>query len=60
MVSYRVKVGDYLYKLARKYNFTIDEFLKNNASFDQRNINLIYPGEVIKYYDNVCEVNDLT
>ncbi|MGF1907795.1 outer membrane beta-barrel protein [Aliivibrio salmonicida] len=46
---YKVKEGDYILSIARQHNMSLKFFLKMNAQFDNRNINLIYPNEMITY-----------
>lgn len=47
--TYKVKEGDYLVRIANRHHMTLEFFLKINAQFDHRNIDLIYPGEIITY-----------
>ncbi|RYU68415.1 LysM peptidoglycan-binding domain-containing protein [Aliivibrio finisterrensis] len=46
-INYRVKSGDYLYKIARHFNMSFDELIELNPNYENRNANLIYPGEFI-------------
>lgn len=45
--QYTVKKGDWLIKIANKYNVTLSSLIENN---NFKNIDLIYPGETIYYY----------
>ena len=47
--TYKVKEGDYILSIARQHNMSLNLFLKMNTQFDNRNINLIYPDEMITY-----------
>ena len=48
IIKYRIKEGDWLYKIARKNNTTLSELSKINKKFNGiEDINLIYPGWVI-------------
>lgn len=44
---YKVRKDDYLLKISRIYGLTIEELIHHNPKFYDRNINLIYPGELI-------------
>lgn len=48
IIKYRVKEGDWLYKIARKNNTTLSELSRINNKFKSiEDINLIYPGWII-------------
>jgi LysM repeat protein len=54
--TYKVKEGDYLVRIANRHNMTLEYFLKINVQFDHRNIDLIYPGEIITYNYIECDL----
>ncbi len=43
--TYKVVEGDTLFKIAQKYNTTVDELVKLNEIKDP---NLIFPGQILK------------
>lgn len=45
MAVYTVKQGDTLYKIAKKYNLTVESILNANPSIE--NADMIYPGETL-------------
>nr|WP_179947284.1 LysM peptidoglycan-binding domain-containing protein [Vibrio splendidus] len=51
--EYTVVQGDFLYKIARKFDVSLNEIIKLNPKFNTRNIDLIYPNEKI-LYETVC------
>ncbi|HCM1332346.1 TPA: LysM peptidoglycan-binding domain-containing protein [Vibrio parahaemolyticus] len=47
--DYTIKKGDYIYKICRKFNITLDEFIHmNKAYFSGRDLDYVYPGETVK------------
>ena len=54
LVEYRVASGDHLLKIARTFDISLDELVEANINFNNRNLNLIYPGEKIVYPQLVC------
>lgn len=54
LVEYQVVSGDHLYQLAREFDISIDELVEANKKFNNRNLNLIYPGEEIVYPQLRC------
>ncbi|CAH7240504.1 LysM domain-containing protein [Vibrio chagasii] len=51
--EYTVVQGDFLYKIARKFDVSLNDIIKLNPKFNTRNIDLIYPDEKI-FYETVC------
>ncbi len=48
-LSYILKEGDYIYQICRKFNMSLDEFVNmNKAYFAGRDLDYVYPGEVVK------------
>ncbi|MFG0456413.1 LysM peptidoglycan-binding domain-containing protein [Shewanella mangrovisoli] len=46
---YVLKEGDFIYRICRQFNMSFDEFLEINKDyFAGRNLNYVYPGEVVK------------
>lgn len=54
LTEYQVVPGDYLSKLAEIFDITLDELVEENISLNDRNLNLIYPGEKIVYPQTIC------
>lgn len=54
LIEYRVVSGDYLLKIARKFDISLDELVEANPNFNNRDLNLIYPGEEIVYSQLGC------
>ncbi len=54
LIEYRVVSGDHLLKIARTFDISLDELVQANINFNNRNLNLIYPGEKIVYPQFVC------
>lgn len=54
LIEYRVVYGDYLLLIARKFNTSLDDLVKINGSLNDRNLDLIYPGEKIIYRKFIC------
>lgn len=53
---YRVKNGDWLYKIARKHNSTLTKLASLNSQFETlENINEIYPGQTIWVPNFQCQ-----
>lgn len=54
---YYVQKGDWLMKIGKKYNMTLAEVLQLNSKYHDkdRNVDLIYPGEEIKFNYYLCE-----
>ncbi|MEZ9291693.1 LysM peptidoglycan-binding domain-containing protein [Vibrio lentus] len=46
-IQYEVQPGDYLHKIAGNHQMSLAELLALNPKFGHRNIDLIYPGEVM-------------
>lgn len=47
--------GDYLIKIANAQNITLKDLLEINSQLEGRDINLVYPGEIINYPIVVCK-----
>lgn len=48
-LEYVLKEGDYIYQICRKFNMSLDEFVNmNKAYFAGRDLDYVYPGEVVK------------
>lgn len=46
---YVLEKGDFIYRICRQFNMSLDEFLEINKDyFAGRNLNYVYPGEVVK------------
>jgi hypothetical protein len=54
LIEYRVASGDYLLKIARTFDISLEELLNANLNFNNRDLNLIYPGEKIVYPKLFC------
>ncbi|MGI9875938.1 LysM peptidoglycan-binding domain-containing protein [Vibrio chagasii] len=54
LIEYRVVSGDYLLKIARTFDVSLEELVDANLNFNNRDLNLIYPGEKISYPQLVC------
>lgn len=54
LIDYRVASGDHLLKIARTFDISLDELIEANINFNDRDLNLIYPGEKIFYPKIVC------
>lgn len=54
-IQYEVQPGDYLNKIARNHKMSLVELLAINPKLDSRNLDLIYPGEVMNYYYFSCD-----
>ena len=54
-INYEVKNGDYLYKIARHFKMSLEELIELNPNFENRNINLIYPSEIINLSYFMCD-----
>ncbi|KOO12741.1 hypothetical protein AKJ18_22310 [Vibrio xuii] len=54
LIEYRVVSGDYLLKITRKFDISLDELVDENLIFKNRDLNLIYPGEKIVYSQFLC------
>ncbi|GAK20436.1 peptidoglycan-binding LysM [Vibrio sp. JCM 19052] len=52
---YQLVKGDYLLKIARINNLTLRDIVELNPQLNGRNLDLVYPGEVINYPRAVCE-----
>ncbi|MCU8406054.1 LysM peptidoglycan-binding domain-containing protein [Vibrio vulnificus] len=47
-LEYVIKEGDYIYQICRKFNMSLDEFVNvNKAYFSGRDLDYVYPGEVV-------------
>ncbi|MCE9785758.1 outer membrane beta-barrel protein [Shewanella algae] len=55
--DYRVVEGDYLINIALKHGMTLEQLLNSNIKLTQppRNIELIYPGELVKVMVTQCK-----
>ncbi|EJE8554913.1 outer membrane beta-barrel protein [Vibrio vulnificus] len=52
-IDYDIKKGDFIHKICRKFNMSIDEFIRiNKEQFSGRNLNYVYPGETVKVKSN--------
>ncbi|WP_373953915.1 outer membrane beta-barrel protein [Vibrio pomeroyi] len=54
LIEYRVVSGDYLLKIARTFDISLEELVDANLNLNNRDLNLIYPGEKITYPQLVC------
>lgn len=54
LIEYRVASGDHLMKIARTFDISLDELIEANINLNDRDLNLIYPGEKIVYPQVVC------
>ena len=54
LIEYRVASGDHLLKIARTFDISLEELLDANLNFNNRDLNLVYPGEKIVYPKIVC------
>ncbi|WP_060980396.1 outer membrane beta-barrel protein [Vibrio splendidus] len=54
LIEYRVASGDHLSQLARKFEISFDELIEENKNLNNRDLNLIYPGEIIVYTKTIC------
>ncbi|OEF94287.1 LysM peptidoglycan-binding domain-containing protein [Vibrio splendidus] len=54
LIEYRVASGDYLHKIANTFDISLEELVDANLNFNNRDLNLIYPGEKIMYPQLVC------
>lgn len=46
---YVLEEGDYIYRICRKFNMSLDDFLRINKDyFAGRDLDYVYPGEVVK------------
>ncbi|APX06401.1 outer membrane beta-barrel protein [Vibrio campbellii] len=52
---YRLVKGDYLLKIARANNLTLRDIIQLNPQLKGRNLDLVYPGELINYPRTVCK-----
>ncbi|EJE4188636.1 LysM peptidoglycan-binding domain-containing protein [Vibrio parahaemolyticus] len=49
IIDYVLENGDYIYLICRRFNMSLSEFLNmNKAYFSGRNLDYVYPGEVVK------------
>ncbi|MFB2779605.1 outer membrane beta-barrel protein [Shewanella mangrovisoli] len=47
--NYVLEEGDFIYQICRQFNMSLDEFLEINKDyFTGRDLNYVYPGEVVK------------
>ncbi|MEZ8358364.1 outer membrane beta-barrel protein [Vibrio splendidus] len=54
LVEYRVVPGDYLLRIARAFDSSLDELVEANPNLNNRDLNLIYPEEKILYPKVSC------
>ncbi|WP_038880787.1 outer membrane beta-barrel protein [Vibrio jasicida] len=54
-MPYRLVEGDYLIKISETNHITLKDILDLNPQLRGRNINLVYPGEIIYYPVVVCK-----
>lgn len=48
-LDYVLKEGDYIYQICRRFNMSLDEFVSMNKDyFSGRNLDYVYPGEIVK------------
>ncbi|EKO5173723.1 outer membrane beta-barrel protein [Vibrio vulnificus] len=52
-IDYVIKKDDFIHKICRKFNMSINEFISiNKEHFSGRNLNYVYPGETVKVKRN--------
>lgn len=54
LIEYRVAPGDYLLKISRTFDISLEELIDRNSNFNNRDLNLIYPGEKILFPQLSC------
>lgn len=54
LVEYRVVPGDHLYQLARTFDISFDELVEVNKHLNNRNLDIILPGETLVYPKFSC------